>query len=255
MDQTANFSNFLVSDVVILKTENGSRTFKIHIDLLGDKSEVILAGFDKRFNENDSGMFICTDTSEETLSRFVEWAYRGDYQVEADSMLNHTDFAPPYGTDTGNNISMLTATELASEVERHPLFSHLLLYIFGDIYLISPLKHLAFAKIMEYLRMTGRLLRVGSLEVIVAVFATAFAKLPDCDPFLTWIAQYGVWCIQSLRLHQSFMELLKTTPHLSVRLISAMEASQFPPWATQGLCDNQLPENMAAGGDVNFDGW
>lgn len=231
-----------------MQAENSSRTFKIHFALLNDKSKVLAAGFGD-LSEKESNVFVCSDVSDETLARFVEWAYRNEYTVDPDNMFNYVTV---YDMARAGGLDVAPANSYSPKTDDHPLFAHLMIYIFADTYMITGLKTVAFEKISIYLKVLGVNLRSNYIEVIVAVLTTAFARLHENDPLLDWMAYYAAWSVHALRMNPAFMDLVKSSPAVCARIITAMDPMGTPPWASYILRE-RMPEYMRGGFDVMYE--
>jgi hypothetical protein len=117
--------------MVSLSTENSTRTFRIHKALLISKSKAIFSAFIHRFQEKENGVYIFKETTEGTVTRFIEWAYRGDYPdavYNAGLITNNEISAEDAKTDIVNSDTNDDLTR-----DNHPLLSHIQLYIFCEI--------------------------------------------------------------------------------------------------------------------------
>ncbi|KAH1913297.1 hypothetical protein KXV48_000694, partial [Aspergillus fumigatus] len=73
------YIDFLDSELVSLQAGHSGRLLKIHRKLLGLKCKPVIAALDGTFDEGRQGIYIFDETTEGTVARFIEWAYRGDY--------------------------------------------------------------------------------------------------------------------------------------------------------------------------------
>ncbi|OGM47073.1 hypothetical protein ABOM_003661 [Aspergillus bombycis] len=130
------FHEFLESDVVSLQAFNSTHVFKVHKALLDAKCEVIASAFNSNFTEGRSRVYTFSDSSEDTLARFLEWAYRGDY---AEPVVKHLD-------KTTDQAKKAHASDQLESLD-HPLVAHMALLIFSEKYIVPKLRDFVFAKI------------------------------------------------------------------------------------------------------------
>ncbi|GAM43873.1 hypothetical protein TCE0_060f19039 [Talaromyces pinophilus] len=138
------YSEFLSSDVITLATKHSKRTFKIHKALLEAKSRGLFSRLEN-FKEGAENIYRFHDTTENTIVRFIEWAYRDDYPetVRNVSSASASVVQPPSadeGTTDGDG----------------PLSCHMQMYIFAHVYGISRLESMAYDRITNSLKYIGK---------------------------------------------------------------------------------------------------
>lgn len=96
-------------------------------------------------------MYTCSDTTDGTLARFVEWAYRGDYPasvISKDLVQMKIKASDDADEDNASSAAAANVSEnMDVDIDNHPLLAHLRLYIFSDAYFIAELKQLAYKKL------------------------------------------------------------------------------------------------------------
>lgn len=224
------FHRFLDSETVSLCTHNSARSFNIHRKLLEHKCEVIYSASRKGFSETYQHKYICKDTTDGTLARFVEWAYRADYGNELKP--TKTIGAKSVSSEASDGRVLETKSEEV-ETDNHPLFTHLRLYIFGNVYLVEDLKQIAFEKLTACLRSLENPDDLDLQLAIIDMLRLAFNELPLNDDLLDWLAQYASYNLDHLRLQTSFHDLLRTRPGLGSCMVRTLRAASEPPWRSE----------------------
>ncbi|EAW25302.1 BTB/POZ domain-containing protein [Aspergillus fischeri NRRL 181] len=227
---------FLTSDTVALKSPGSTCTFKIHKDLLESKCKILHAAFTSGFAEGQDGVYTCSDTTDGTLARFIEWAYLGDYQASVISKdLVQTTLKASDDADEDNASSAAANVSESTDVEldNHPLLAHLRLYIFSDAYLIAELKQLAYEKLTACFVDINRPQTLDQQRAIIASLRVAFLKIPLNDSLLDWLAHYAAYSVNQLRLQPSFHDLLEAAPALCSRMMNTLCPASTAPWQCQ----------------------
>ena len=210
IDTLFNVQNsFLCSDTICLQTASSSRKFRIHEDLLASKCKAIHAAFTGDFKEKKDGAYTIQDTTDETVARFVEWAYKNDYSVEvrfsgASSLSEKMD-------EEGRNCSLLV---------------HAQIYVFAHVYGIESLQSLAYNKLTANIIA----LHPNTLDYLTAIIRTlntTFSSLHQDDKLLDWLGHYAAWLIEHLKSHPEFHAVL---PKLAYSIIRHMPPAKLPPW-------------------------
>lgn len=207
-------SRFVGSDVVSLQTKDSTHSYKIHRALLESKSDPLKAAFGKQFQEGQQNCYTFEETSEGTLVRFIEWAYRGDYLNEAD------DFLDP-------EIPVLEPHDI---IKYHPLVQ-LQLYIFSQTYLIPELEQLAFLKLCVWLTSIGRTRETKVNTAVISVLRLAFQETIICeeDKLLEWLAAYAAYYLDRFRKEFTSEGLFKVVPKLARLMITYLKPASFFP--------------------------
>ncbi|KAJ5176636.1 uncharacterized protein N7482_002513 [Penicillium canariense] len=229
-------ARFLASDTVELCTATNSETLKIHQKLLASKCKAPMVALTHGFSERESGRYTFTDTSQDTVAQFIEWAYRGDYTemmlapIEVPQPKQLKDSAElPNPELTGNENKALQA---------HTLLCHLRLYIFSDVYFVSGLKELAFEKFTAALENMGKPRNLNEQLAVIDCLSLAFSRVPLHDKLIEWLAQYAAWCLDKLRLQSQFHDLLQRVPALSSRMMDTVNPANEAPWNTTASSRN-----------------
>ncbi|KAL4804682.1 hypothetical protein BDV18DRAFT_26775 [Aspergillus unguis] len=246
------YFSFLDSPMVSLKATESGRPFHIHQALLASKSKTIAAAFERGFDEKQKGVYTFQDTSEATLSRFIQWAYTGDYplivkRVSGKRMkrLMKGEFVPiiekSEEKEGNENIERIPddpqpclepypESDLTPEDINHPLLSHIRLYLFASIYMVLPLQDLCFDKVTATLGDMNCPTTLDTQLAVIAALRVAFTKLLSSDRLLDWLAQYASYSLAQLRVQRDFHDLLQEAPILASRMVLTVTAAQSPPW-------------------------
>ncbi|KAJ5161351.1 hypothetical protein N7492_006743 [Penicillium capsulatum] len=197
------FVEFLGSDTVELRTTSGSGSWKIHRKLLESKCKALESAFSNDFSESTSGQYTFNETTHDTVARFIEWCYKGEY---TDVELTPMEVPQPEQKKSKSVESEPTSGENKT-LQAHTLLCHLRVYIFSDTYLVPELNNLAFGKFTAVLRDMGKPNNLDEQLAVIDCLSLAFSKLPQHDTLPGWMAQYAAWCLSNLRLQQNFHEL------------------------------------------------
>ncbi|OJJ65744.1 hypothetical protein ASPBRDRAFT_139494 [Aspergillus brasiliensis CBS 101740] len=235
MEKKANkcelsYIDFLDSELVSLQAGHAGRLFKIHRKLLGLKCEPVIAALDGSFDEGRQGIYRFDETTEGTVARFIEWAYRGDYPTVI-SEIEPVQKSLPHGIEAnveGKPIIAPPAADFTSE--NHPLLVHIRLYIFSGTYLIPELQHLAFEKVTACFMDLEKPNSLDTQLAVIDAVRLSFLRLHEHDTLLNWLSQYSAYCIDKLRLQSSFHDLLRDFPILSSRMMLSLNPASSPPW-------------------------
>jgi hypothetical protein len=227
----------LTSDTVALKSPGSTCSFKIHKDLLKSKAKILHAALTSGFSEGQNGVYPCTDTTDGTLARFVEWAHRGDYPasvISTDLVQTKIKASDDSAEDDESSAAAANVSECTDvELDNHPLLAHLRLYIFSDVYLISELKQLAYEKLTACFVDINRPQTLDQQRAVITVLRAAFLKIQPNDDLLDWLAHYASYSVGQLRLQPSFHDLLEAAPSLSSRMMNTLTPPGYPPWQGQ----------------------
>ncbi|KAH8697699.1 hypothetical protein BGW36DRAFT_296614, partial [Talaromyces proteolyticus] len=220
---------FLSSETVSLSTANSTQSFKIHKALLGSKSKAILAAFEHPCEEGENGVYKFKETTEGTVTRFIEWAYRGDYPdpVYEAGFIENSEVSTK---ESAEKDSVISDTDLELTRDDHPLLAHVQLYIFCDIYGIKQLKDLVFSKLTSRLADIGKPERLDAQLAIIDVLRIFFASIHPDNDLADWLAHYAAYCMDKLLLQNDFIDLLQQAPVLGSRMMDYLHPASTPPW-------------------------
>ncbi|KAI9935118.1 hypothetical protein ASPWEDRAFT_186723 [Aspergillus wentii DTO 134E9] len=197
------YIDFLDSEMVALGTSGSSRSFKIHKGLLGAKCRLLHKAIEGQFKEGQPQLYVCQQTSEGTLVRFIEWAYKGDY---------------PDGVE---------------EHEIDPLLSYAELYAFSDVYGVSDLKKLTYEKLTGSLHALGKPQDLKMQIVVITMLEIVANRLPSDDTLVNWLAKYTAWCIDHLRGNEYFDNLCNASPSFCLKVMNAVNPAPKAPWTPE----------------------
>ncbi|PGH12683.1 hypothetical protein AJ80_06626 [Polytolypa hystricis UAMH7299] len=199
--------SFLDSPIVGLRCSPSARIFKIHQELLKARGGRIICAFERGFKEKSDGVYTITDTTEETLLRYMEWAYRNDYP----SAVNEDSSQEP-GAETKGD-----ATD--------PRLCHVGVYIFANKYIIDKLEALAFRKLTRSLALVKDFSDNDS-RTLIQVLDLALSNLPAGNSLLEWLGKYAAWRLSYLRRCTDFHD---RSGSLAPFLIKYVQPSPPPP--------------------------
>jgi hypothetical protein len=212
-------NSILNSNIICLRTPGSTRKFRIHEKLLASKSTAIHAAHANEFKEKADGESTIHDTSDETVVRFIEWAYRGEYPDH----VRFIDVAPPSPEESKADV--VTSPQDAN----HSLLSHLHVYIFADKYCVSALQMAAYDKLTANLVKLHKPDTLDYQLAVIELLDTAFKNLHRDDRLLDYLGRYAAWSIDELRKQSSFYGVL---PRAAPSIIQHVSPGNEPPWNT-----------------------
>jgi hypothetical protein len=204
--------------VITLATKHSKRTFKIHKALLEAKSRGLFSRLEN-FKEGAENIYRFHDTTENTIVRFIEWAYRDDYPetVRNVSSASASVVQPPSadeGTTDGDG----------------PLSCHMQMYIFAHVYGISRLESMAYDRITNSLKYIGKPTDEKTKQEVISVMDMGFSEILQNDRLLNWLGHYVSFCLNEFKESNAFQKLLEETPSLSLVMLKHLNAASLPPW-------------------------
>lgn len=222
----ATLREFLGSDTVELCTTSSSGSWKIHRELLESKCKALKSAFSHDFSERISGQYIFKETTHDTVARFIEWSYKGDY---TESELTPMEMAEP-GQGKSESVGPEPPSDEQEVLQAHTLLCHIRVYIFSDTYMVPELKDLAFDKFTAAVMDMEKPKTLNEQLAVIDCLSLAFSKLPLHDTLPGWLAQYAAWCLGNLRLQPKFHGLLQRFPALSYRMMDTLNPANEAPW-------------------------
>ncbi|KAE8414137.1 hypothetical protein BDV36DRAFT_15235 [Aspergillus pseudocaelatus] len=222
MENGVTFLEFLTSDFVSLQALNSTRVFKVHKALLDAKCKAVASAFNGNFTERQNGVYTFSDTSEGTLSRFLEWAYRGDY---TEPVVKRKDTA-------SDKIKKDHASNQLESLD-YPLMAHMALYIFSEVYIVPNLKDLVFAKIKAAIEVINKPRTEDDQRGVISLLKLAYTMIPankSSADLQEWLAHYAAFSLEELRGQPSFNDVLKLSPDLASKILSRSNPADSPPW-------------------------
>ena len=116
----------------------------------------------------------------------------------------------------------------------------------ADRFNITKLKDLAFSKITALFVECGMVADKSDVDSVMEAVAYAYDKLPfsvqqACslgnlnvkEKLLVYMAQYTAWARDSLRMSETFVNLLGDCPEFAVALLFGSITAPVPPWVAQ----------------------
>lgn len=176
------------------------------------------------------------DEREDTITRFIQWAYTGDYSVPKPVQITPTVRLDPCKTDDKDKDDKKDdkKEEMRFVVdEGKVLMAHARVYVFADRFNIQRLKNRAF----EELAARFKAIRVPDTRenklAIISLDSYAFANLPKCepsDPLLAYLGLYTSWSLDTLREEPEFLELLESDIDFMKELFMHVKKGDKAPW-------------------------
>ena len=129
------------------------------------------------------------------------------------------------------------------------LLFHTKIYVLGDRFNITKLKDLAFSKITTLFVDCGMVADKHDVDAVMEAVAYAFDKLPlsvkqgPCclddlnvkEKLLVYMARYVAWARDSLRMSETFVDLLRDCPEFAVGLLFNSRSASTPPWIAEQI--------------------
>lgn len=210
-------NRFLSSDMIILSTEDSTRTFKIHKALFESKC----IGFGstlKVLKEGTENTCKFRGTPESILVRLIEWAYRGEYPETVPNV------------DSKSAIAMKpSSTDESTTADDGPLSCHMQMYILAHVHRIWRLKWKSYDRIKESLREIGKP-KDGELKLkVISMMEMGFKKIHGTDILMSWLGHYALFYLDELRGTPAFQKLLEEAPHLSLAMLKCLNSGSVAP--------------------------
>ena len=92
----------------MLQSSHSTRKFRVHKALLALKAKDLYVAFDRDFKEKKESRMSLQETTDDTVARFLEWAYTGDYSTDM------------YLPDPNESSGQAKTSELAEQEEPAP---------------------------------------------------------------------------------------------------------------------------------------
>lgn len=187
--------------------------------------------------EGQSGNMTLSEEREDTITRFIQWAYTGDYPDPGGSPSDTIDAPEP------GELEVLFAEPQEAESkggDKDPeededplLMAHARLYVFADRFNIQRLKKQTLGKL------TARIVGIGvpntreTKLAMIYLISYAFGNLPKCklsDPLLDYLGLYASWSLESLRQEPEFFDLLESDIDFVKELFVHVRRGNKAPW-------------------------
>ncbi|KAL4876342.1 hypothetical protein BJY04DRAFT_200052 [Aspergillus karnatakaensis] len=282
-DNRIPYMKFLESDTIKLHAKDSPRTFSIHSKLVASISRPITAAFENNFSEAKNKTYIFEDTTEDTLCRFIEWAYTSFYtappiQYHSSEVLdgrsetaaqnsgstaeseNKQQQAAPCPTpqeprgfpeETPRKSTNPPPVDPTPTTANNALVAHMHVYIFASVYLVDDLQRNAMALIADMLERQWHEGIEHHFPSIFACFRLAFSKLHRRDKLLVYLACYAAFLLDSLKTQREFHTILYEYPLLSILMVQRLHGVRTPPWAQCAAPESQVqtaPKEMPGKG-------
>ncbi|KAF8459941.1 hypothetical protein BDZ91DRAFT_740635 [Kalaharituber pfeilii] len=249
---------------------DSSSVFYIHKALLANISSELRKHVHNEMKEGKEGVMTLGDVDKETMARFVEWAYTGDYPVEETSRRRLPAGVPGLGagakggTAAGSGGASKTHDKTSAATS---LLPHAKLYVLADRFNIPDLKLLSYTRLTDILSSscedpqnpTPPPKRLIPRDLLAAT-KFAFENLPP-DPHTTtssrfridsvrtpaaaaasgneenlleFLAGYATWALDSLRADPEFCDFVEESAEFARALICGAKPADTPPWTGGG---------------------
>lgn len=184
-----------------------------------------------------------SDEREDTITRFIQWAYTGDYPSPDTSLSVLTKSSEELKVlqETEDTVSLCSDQE--SEDDGDPvLMAHVRLYVFAERFNIQKLKQQTFDKLITVIVAVGIPIERESKVSMIHLISYAFGNLPKCvvkDRLLEYLGLYASWSLESLRMEPEFFELLQTDIDFVKELFVHVRRGNKAPWGA-GASEDKL---------------
>ena len=232
------------SETVVLSPADSSRKFNVHKGLLQHRCNVLYVACTGAFKERLEG-YKFDAVTEETLIRFMQWLYTGDYSAES---LTRRD---PRELDDKIGLAALWLDPLETD-KNHSVLVHARVAVFADTYLVDDLKGLATGKIKTDLELIGRPRRASRALLVIKLLDLASSNLHPQDPLLDFLGRYSAWCIKDLRAQPLFQDVV---PKMALALVTHLRPLRESPWPPKLLEESQVPEQRSVRGRLTSHGF
>ncbi|KAH8427578.1 uncharacterized protein LDX57_005292 [Aspergillus melleus] len=136
--------------------------------------------------------------------------------------------------ETEQGVKPSNLSELAEEMKSDPIITHLRLYTFSDLYLMTDLNNLAYNKLTHHLANVDRTTkRVETQRAIIAMLHLAFSKIKPGDKLLNWLAHFASWNLEVLLSQTLFNDLLVDVPALGSLMMTSLNPATSSPWGSR----------------------
>ncbi|RPB26611.1 hypothetical protein L211DRAFT_835409 [Terfezia boudieri ATCC MYA-4762] len=186
--------------------EGGGSVFYIHKALLASLSPELRKHTDNQMREGLRGEMLLGEVDRQTMQRFLQWAYRGEYTVTT----------PPNSPPTTD------------------LLEHIKLYVFSDRFNILPLQNLSFIHILTLLPNLQLRLQVNHQDdmlILLRALRYSADNLPSTsDRLMTQLILTCAWALESVSILPEFAIVVHAQPEVAVAICRAARGSTDPPW-------------------------
>lgn len=201
--------------------------------------------------EGTSGEMKLPDEREDTIARFIEWAYTGEYPG-ADPSPNFSSLLDRFTIEHTSSQS-----DDLEKAEDPLLMAHARLYAFADRFNIQELKQHVFDKLTARIAMIGVPDTRESTLAMISLISYTFGNLPKCkfqDRLLEYLGMYASWSLESLRKEPEFFELFENDIDFVKELFLHVRKGSKAPWGamTEGKVVYRC-EGCPSHGGVNYD--
>lgn len=216
----------------------------MHKALLGAASPEFKNHIYNVMTEGTSGHMTLSDEREDTITRFIQWAYTGDYPSPSASISALT--RPPEELTVPIQETEDTAPQSSDqELEEGGdplLMAYARLYVFAERFNIQQLKRQTFEKLTVEIVAIGVPMERESKLSMIYLISYAFANLPKClvkDRLLEYLGLYASWSLESLGMEPEFFELLQTDIDFMKELFVHVRRGNKAPWGA-GASEDKL---------------
>lgn len=196
--------------------------------------------------EGTSGHMTLSDEREDTITRFIQWAYTGDYPEPSSSLTTLASSPEPGELEVlfqeADSESPQSSDSEAEEDGDPLLMAHARLYVFAERFNIQRLKRQTFDKLTAGIVAIGVPVERETKASMIYLISYAFGNLPKClvkDRLLDYLGLYASWSLESLRMEPEFFELLQTDIDFVKELFVHVRRGNKAPWGT-GTSEDKL---------------
>ena len=214
------------SPTVVLSPTESTRKFNVHQGLLQRRCNVLYVACTGAFKEKREG-YKFDSVSEDTLIRFMQWLYTGEYSAEA--------LTRPDPGELDDKIGLAALWIDTSEADDdHPVLVHMRLAVFADTYLVDDLKKLATKNLEAELERIGKPRGQDRAQLVIKLLDLAASNLHPQDSSLDMLGKYSAWCIKDLRSHPAFEDV---APKMAMALVKHLRPRRESPWQHKAISE------------------
>ncbi|KAF8459940.1 hypothetical protein BDZ91DRAFT_636201, partial [Kalaharituber pfeilii] len=186
----------------------------VHRSLLASLSAELDKHVNNDMKEGTQGVMELSEVDEGTMNAFLQWAYKGDYNMLC-------------------NVESESDTMACSDNPKasSALLGHTKVYVLADRFNTVRLKDLAHNKIAALLEHLGMVAASNDVEAVMASVSYAFGNLPfsssssssittSTEPLVKCFAQYTSWAMDVFRGKPEFCSLLEHSPDFAKALVT-----------------------------------
>jgi hypothetical protein len=191
------FDKFASSDIFTIRAGTELQAFHVHKDLLAGLSDEMRNHVYNDMREGKANVMDLKHISPETMHRFMEFCYSGDYLF-------------PPGAERKDPLKYKEATEALPI-----LLTHARLYVFAEMFNIVSLKRLSADKIIAITPLFGRLEERAHGLAVISLMEFVLDNIPatteTTDRLVKFLARYSGYFVEQIGGYPEFHALLASS--------------------------------------------